>query len=121
MLSKYAQMIIALEDPLLDNWGYSYNDGMLVQLASGAWLETTYGRWYFEENQLHKPVPHLMQLHKYSCLLHWDLFLFDVVNHFSEYDTAEEAALACIMYERYQKKWDGAKWVKFNDVKGGDC
>jgi hypothetical protein len=118
MLSKYAKMIIALDNPLLNDWCYTQGDNVVIQVNETDWFTAIYGLARFgdcnDELVRMKPLPTLMQLQKYSCIPYWDLFLFDIVNKYSDYDTAEEAAFACIMYEKYQKKWDGEKWVHFS-------
>lgn len=62
--------------------------------------------WYSEV----WPLPRDDQLMELSGL-DWDLYYHDLVKRYSEYDSAERAGLAMIMYTKYGKKWDGEKWI----------
>jgi hypothetical protein len=43
--------------------------------------------------------------------LDWDLYYHDILKNYSEYDSAEQAGLARVMYVKYHKKWDGETWI----------
>lgn len=57
-------------------------------------------------------LPRQDQLQEMSGLP-WDLYYFDILNNYSEYDSAEKAGLAMIMYTQHRcAKWDGKTWVR---------
>lgn len=56
------------------------------------------------------PIPNQEQLQKKSKL-GWDLYYHDLIKRYSNYDTAEQAGLAMIMYTKYGKKWNGETWI----------
>jgi len=116
---EYIKMILALPDEFYDGWEWKEGDHYIHIFPYGTMTDNYIGIiecWNAVYNphtfpQEFRPIPSQEQLQKISKL-DWDLYYHDLVKRYSDYDTAEQAGLAMIMYTKYGKRWDGEAWVK---------
>jgi hypothetical protein len=124
MSDEYLQMVLALPDEFFKDWKWEDGDAFLYKM-DGDWIESYIGQYAIENNVIMepnlveyfipvegeiRPLPSQKQLQEISGL-DWDLYYHDIVKNYSEYDSAEQAGLARVMYVKYHKKWDGEKWI----------
>ena len=125
--SGYLKMILALSDEFFEGWEWKHCDyginldniekGRVIPLEEMFHTEfkILYVDSFFKDTEWIlkdrvRPIPSQEQLQKLSGL-DWDLYYHDFVKNYSEYDSAEQAGLAMIMYMKYGKMWDGEKWT----------
>lgn len=126
MDEMYLKMILALPDEFFDGWEWKHCDyginldniekGRVIPLEEMFHTEfkILYVDSFFKDiewilKDRVRPIPSQEQLQKLSGL-DWDLYYHDLVKNYSEYDSAEQAGLAMIMYMKYGKMWDGEHW-----------
>ena len=127
MDETYLKMILALDDEFFDGWEWQAGDKALVN--NEVW--TVFGGnsngmvvigenlqqfsigdldFSYKIGDKARPIPRQEQLQKLSGL-DWDLYYHDLVKNYSEYNSAEQAGLAMIMYTKCGKIWDGEQWL----------
>lgn len=129
MDEMYLKMILALTDEFFEYWEWAEGDKFISYIwkhgeevpnpiintiGNSCIVDEKIGSWLFGEFVEYscktRPVLNQEQLQKLSGL-DWDLYYHDLVKNYSEYDSAEQAGLAMIMYMKYGKEWDGEKWL----------
>jgi hypothetical protein len=124
----YVKMVLALPEDFFKDWKWEEGDQFLTFydeewhvnfVGSNEIHNNKIGTWrpawgddvsFFVNRDPKIPLPNQKQLQEISGL-DWDLYYHDLVKNYSEYDSAEQAGLARVMYVKYHKKWDGEKWV----------
>ena len=127
MDTQYLKMIMALPDEFFEGWEWQAGDKAIVN--NNTWTvfggntngmvvigedlkQFSIGKldFSYKIGDEARPIPSQEQLLKISKL-DWDLYYYDLLKRYSDYDTAEQAGLAMIMYTKYAKKWNGESWV----------
>ena len=131
MDEMYLKMILALTDEFFDGWEWNAGDRAILlddhykrevlvinthyQIISSRVAKLLFpGSLEGCKTEEHitrlRPIPRQEQLQKLSGL-DWDLYYHDLVKNYSEYNSAEQAGLAMIMYTKCGKIWDGEQWL----------
>lgn len=128
MDENYLKMVLALPDEFFEGWEWkagdkvyarNWNMEFLVSFVSPNGVSATKLNNLTPTitinpdvpiNENIRPILSQEQLQKISKL-DWDLYYYDLLKRYSDYDTAEQAGLAMIMYAKYAKKWDGEAWL----------
>ena len=109
MSQKYIRMCADARD-ILKSRSQDLHDGdFYISEYNPAYNQTPTIHWQSYTYYHDLWLPRLDQLLELSGL-DWDLFYHDLVSRYSEYDTAEQAALSQIMYTKFGMKWTGKSW-----------